>query len=1110
MRFLLRPFTLLSATALVFAGFLWMWGFVFRPAQTPPVPRTTEEVALLEQRRAMTLQRENPPVVVQAVDYAEGPAAPWWPKVDPPVIADHVAAGRLPSVAERTGPEPLVLAGVDGVHHYGGSWYRLIASRADLIQIYNRMSYANLLRWSPQGYPVVPHLAKSWEVSDDQRVFTFQLRRGMRWSDGHPVTSADLDYWYQHEVRHFRANPRVLRNGTGLGRVEVVDELTFRFVFDEPNPLFIERVAAYGLGPEEYTDYVVPSHYLRQFHPTLGDQDLIERIRQALQLASSAAVYQRMKEWRNPEIPRLWPWIYRTYTSTPPYVFVRNPYFPAVDPEGRQLPYLDRLVLTMRPSNLFGLTAATGQVSLQDRFIRYDDHVLLMNERQRNGYDVYHWYPATRSVFTIFPVLNRRIEPDRPETRWKHELLNDRRFRQALSLALNRPAIIDALFNGQGEPAQIDPGPDSPFHSPDLMKSYTAFDPDRANRLLDELGLTERDREGYRTFPDGSRMVWYLNLTEFTGNDPAQFVIDDWGRVGLRCLQRTRARSLFYTEKAAYRYDFTVWTGESDFVPLIEPRNFVPVLRDSHYAPAYGLWYQAGGLNRDAVAASRPGVIAPPPGHPLRRSMEILDEIYRTGDPARRLSLFREIQDRQAEEVWHISLATPPPQLVVVKDGLRNVPRNALFGNTFNTPGNAGMETFSWDQSNDLPATVAEVARAMVEVRPDPALARAGMGERINPVERAASSGDSRIRNLLQGLAGLALVLGVVLVAVRHPFIGRRLLLMVPTLVVVSLLVFIIVQLPPGDYVTSRILELEMQGTTESAQTIQDLRTNFHLDESMPRRYLRWIGLTWFTTLSPADAGLLQGHLGLSMEHNRPVSSVVGDRILLTVIVSFATILFTWCLALPIGIYSAVRQYSIGDYLLTFIGFLGVSVPGFLLAVVLMWLANRWWGLQVSGLFSPEFATLPGWSAAKVMDLLKHIWVPVVVLGVGGTASMIRIMRANLLDELRKPYVTTARAKGVRPLRLLFKYPVRLALNPFVSGLGALFPQLVSGGAIVALVLSLPMVGPVMLDALLAEDVYLAASMLMVLSLLGVVGTLVSDLLLLWLDPRIRLEGGAR
>jgi ABC-type dipeptide/oligopeptide/nickel transport system permease component len=196
--------------------------------------------------------------------------------------------------------------------------------------------------------------------------------------------------------------------------------------------------------------------------------------------------------------------------------------------------------------------------------------------------------------------------------------------------------------------------------------------------------------------------------------------------------------------------------------------------------------------------------------------------------------------------------------------------------------------------------------------------------------------------------------------------------------------------------------------------------------------------------------------------------------------------------------------------MLTFLGFLGMSVPPFLLAVVLMWAANRWFGLSVSGLFSPEYATIPGWNRAKVADLLQHLWIPVLVLGVGGTATMTRVMRANLLDELKKPYVTTARAKGVRPLKLLLKYPVRIALNPFVSGLGSLFPHLVSGGAIVALVLSLPMVGPVMLDAVLVEDVYLAGSMLMVLSLLGICGTLVSDLLLLWLDPRIRMEGGAR
>jgi ABC-type dipeptide/oligopeptide/nickel transport system permease component len=218
-------------------------------------------------------------------------------------------------------------------------------------------------------------------------------------------------------------------------------------------------------------------------------------------------------------------------------------------------------------------------------------------------------------------------------------------------------------------------------------------------------------------------------------------------------------------------------------------------------------------------------------------------------------------------------------------------------------------------------------------------------------------------------------------------------------------------------------------------------------------------------------------------------------------------LVITWVIALPVGIYSAVRQYSVGDYALTLLGFFGMSVPAFLMALVLMFIAKQWLGLNITGLFSPEFASMPGWSWAKAGDLLKHLWLPVVVLGFGGVAGMIRVMRANLLDELKQPYVTTARAKGVRPLNLLLKYPVRMALNPFVSGLGSLFPQLVSGGAIVALVLSLPMVGPTMLDALLVEDVYLAGSMLMVLSLLGIVGTLVSDLLLLWLDPRIRLSG---
>lgn len=240
------------------------------------------------------------------------------------------------------------------------------------------------------------------------------------------------------------------------------------------------------------------------------------------------------------------------------------------------------------------------------------------------------------------------------------------------------------------------------------------------------------------------------------------------------------------------------------------------------------------------------------------------------------------------------------------------------------------------------------------------------------------------------------------------------------------------------------------------------------------------------------------------METGRPVNELVGDRVLLTIAISLASLLFTWALAIPIGVYSAVRQYSLGDYVFTFIGFIGMSVPPFLLALVLMVLSGT------SGLFSAQFAAQPYWDWAKFQDLLRHVWIPVLVMGVSGTAGMIRVMRANLLDELKKPYVTTARAKGVRPLKLLFKYPVRVALNPFVSGIGGVFPHLVSGSAIVAIVLSLPTVGPLQVSALFNEDMYLAGSMLMVLSLLSVFGTLVADLLLLWLDPRIRYDGGGR
>jgi ABC-type dipeptide/oligopeptide/nickel transport system permease component/ABC-type transport system substrate-binding protein len=1094
---LLVYFAGFCAAAAGFTALLYAFGFAFRPdVETAPLPPPANELAAVNRSRedSRHLDLANPPVIARAIDYSADGRQSWHPRGESPILAELVREGRLPPVAARTGSEPVVMDGVDGTGRYGGTWRRLVNSTTDFSTIYWRLSASTLVRWSPQGYPLVPHVAKAWEISPDFRIFTFELRRGMRWSDGHPLSADDFVFWYEHEVKYFNAQPKFLRAGASQGRVTKVGDDRVRFEFDQPNPLFLERLASTGMNHEDHSEYIVPRHYLEKFHPELGDQELIRRTMRAFELSSAIAVYKRMKHYMNPEHPRLWPWVVQTYKPTTPQTFVRNPYYWAVDTQGNQLPYLDRLVMDIRTNNLIAVAAANGELSMQDRHIRYDDHSLLLGAAVEHGYEVYHWKPSTQSLFTVFPNLNRRIDEARPETRLKHALLNDARFRQALSLAINRRDIIQAEFNGQAEPAQIAPPPDSPYHHARLMHSFTEYDPVRANRLLDEIGLTRRDGDGLRAFPDGSRMMFTLNVTDYTTDGPAQFVIEDWARVGVRVLLRSRARRLFEQEKLTYEHDFTVWTGESEFYPLVEPRNFVPTYWESFYAPAFGWWYQYGGLHGDP-AAKRPNAIEPPPGHPLRRAMELLDEAAVMTNEEDRRARFNAIADIAADNVWTISIATPPPQLVVVKKGFRNVPRTALFGANFQSPANAGIETYFWEQPADDPAIVAQTREAVAHVTPWP-----------RSLEASGAEGSGGLLTvMLRSLLGLAAAIGLVLLAVRHPLIGRRLLLMIPTMLVVSVIVFTLVQIPPGDFAEMRMTRLQMEGTLASEELAADLRKNFRLDDPMLQRYLRWTGLAWFTSFQPQDAGLLQGNLGLSMEHEKPAREVLGDRIVLTVVVCFATVLFTWAFALPTGIFSAVRQYSAGDYALTFIGFLGVSVPSFLLALVIMYLAKRWLGMNIAGLFSPEFATMPGWTWPKIVDLLRHLWLPVLVLGFGSAAGMIRVMRANLLDELKKPYVTTARAKGVRPLRLLLKYPVRMALNPFISSIGGLFPHLVSGGAIVAMVLSLPMVGPTLVDSLVAEDVYLAGSLLMILSLLGVVGTLVSDLLLLWLDPRIRL-----
>jgi len=322
-------------------------------------------------------------------------------------------------------------------------------------------------------------------------------------------------------------------------------------------------------------------------------------------------------------------------------------------------------------------------------------------------------------------------------------------------------------------------------------------------------------------------------------------------------------------------------------------------------------------------------------------------------------------------------------------------------------------------------------------------------------------------------------------------YIGRRLALGLFTVWAVSVLSFVIIQLPQGDFVTTHLAELAADGKSSSAFEAARLRAEYGLDQPMFVQYLTWIGQ------------VVQGDFGMSFDWNRPVADVIGDRLVLSMVVSVAAIIFTWAVALPIGVYSAVRRYSVGDHVFTFLGFLGLAIPNFLLALILMYIGFAMFDGSVGGLFSPEYENAD-WGLAKAWDLLKHLVIPAIVLGTAGTAQLIRIMRANLLDELRKPYVITARAKGLAERRVVAKYPVRVALNPFASSIGFLFPQVVSGSIVVSIVLSLPTVGPLLLRALQAQDMYLAGAIVLLLGVMTVIGTLISDLVLMWLDPRIR------
>ena len=1181
----------LLAGGLIILGVLSAFAWFVRPdTESPSTPYTDEEIARAKADRNVSFDPDNPIVVhvdVPQSDHdkvaavwgdgqkppssdrvkdlvARGALPKWFPRGEPPVLAKLVAEGAMPPVAERVGPEPVVLKGVDGVGKYGGTWLRAETAIHAVSRFVWQTLDCGLFLWSPQGYPLRPHLAKSLESRNGGREFILTLRRGLRYSDGHEVDTGDVMFWWHYEYLNGinrKSPPAWMVPGGKPGKITKLDKYRVKFTFEEPYGLFPEILTCEG-------DILhSPEHYLRPLHPgprrpedrknpndeteIVGDKDGIAAAVKRLNVPGPDDMYNLLDNMGNPELPSLRPWLLRREQTVPPVVLVRNPYYCAVDEEGNQLPYVDQVMNIVKMSKMMPQTIAGGKVSFQDVEVRFKDYTELMTRSRTNGYKLLHWYDGMRSQFVIFPNLTRVVPKGDPHIAWKAKLLADKRFRKALSLAIDREQCIRADCKGVGKPSQVSPGEASPFRhdrsanaaiEPDLVKARQ-----EANALLDavwrDLGAesSHRDSEGFRTTGQKSKLLFYLDFCENTGIGPSEFIVEDWAKIGLRVIPRNRARTLFVYDKNAANFDLNIYYSGCEFMPLLSPRLYIPVTAGAYYATRWGRWFNTGGFygtkgaRQDDLALPVPQEDPDRPGekHPMRIAIEHYEAARQAATTAERKRLFDKVLDIAAEQIWSISIATSPPKLLVVKDGFKGVPSKALAGDVFATPGNLAPETFYFESDKDRAHAPGTEEELLAAIRAPEPLGQAGGGD-----DEGQTLGGTILQYLLLGVFGVLLVL----VILRHPYIARRLAIMVPTLLVISISAFIIIQLPPGDFLSARITQLEEMGVdSEQAQReIAGLKEFFHYDEPAWKRYCRWMGFLWFVPYSqeeraeaietwqaeanaaraagkevppepgmgffrPENKGLLQGDLGRPMETpEKKINDIVGDRITLTFFISLGTILFTWAVAIPIGIYSAVRQYSIGDYLLTFIGFVGMCIPGFLLALVLAAVTD------IEGLFSAEFVTQTHWDLPKVIDLLKHIWIPVIVMGVTGTAGMIRVMRANLLDELRKPYVITAMAKGVRPTKLLFKYPVRLALNPFVSTIGGIFPRLVSGGAIVAIVLSLPTVGPLMLNALFAQDMYMAGSMLMVLSLLGVLGTLVSDMMLLWLDPRIRFKGGSR
>jgi len=595
-----------------------------------------------------------------------------------PMLAKLVADGKLPKVEDRLPKEPLVVKPVDKIGTYGGSWRNTMRGRGDVAWFNRTVGYELYFRYSPDWKSIEPNVMTKWEASPDSKTFTFTIREGLKWSDGKPFTADDIVFWYEDVLMNKTLTPTIpaYLNTGGPVKVSKVNDRTVRFELATPDGLFIERLTI----PRDSECYK-PAHYLKQLHPKYNQAKVDEDMKKR-GISDIVAWWAAINSpWENPDLPTLQAWIVKTPLGVgSKVIFERNPYYWKVDPNGSQLPYLDTFETEVHEDvNTMVLKGLNGEIDFQDRTIATAQNKAVFTDGQKKGnYHLVEEIPSNMNMFVLQLNLNHKD----PVLR---QIFQDKRFRIALSHAIDRKAIIDTVYVGQGQPWQAAPRPESPFYNEQMAKQYTELDVARANKLLDEMGLTKKDSRGMRLRPDGKPLVINLEVATSGGEgwvESAELVRKHWAAVGIEMVVKTEDRTLFYNRKKANDHDAVVWNGDGGLEVVLECRYWFPFSAESNWATTWSTWYITGGKQGEEPSA------------PAKKQIQIYRELMATADTAAQTAKMKEILKIAQEEFWVIGTVLGANQYAIVRNDFFNVPAKLYFANLYPTPAPTNTATY--------------------------------------------------------------------------------------------------------------------------------------------------------------------------------------------------------------------------------------------------------------------------------------------------------------------------------------------------------------------------------------------------------------------------------